>query len=53
MGKIPLRRGILAGASCLALVGAAVTVAPGTAAAQSAAEQLLRQVIPGTGGDAQ
>ena len=52
MGKIPLRRGILAGASGLALVGAVVAQAPRTAAAQSAAEQLLRLVFPGAVGDA-
>jgi hypothetical protein len=46
-------RAILAGASGLALAGAALALTPGTAAAQSAAEQLLRQVIPGAGGDAQ
>ena len=53
MRKISLRRGVLTGASALALAGAALAIAPGTAAAQSAAEQLLRQVIPGAGGDAQ
>jgi hypothetical protein len=53
MRKISLRRGVLTGASALALAGAALAIAPGTAAAQSAAEQLLRQVIPGADGDAQ
>jgi hypothetical protein len=58
MGDHPMRnfllhRGILAGASGPILVGAVLLLTPGTAAAQSAAEQLLRQVIPGAGGDAQ